>query len=173
MIIFSSNQTCLDNATIIYYSPQKDLFNNLLHAQIGNLLTLAQRWFVVENQISNLTPSLSFDHNSCISYLNEQWDGTLGIYTSKTFQWYFGGPICYLFAFSTKALNIQNSCMSATLKMGVHLGGIGFHFLHYIPFARVFHIWTHFLSFMGPCIPHLLTNPMLGLRQMPKSTSKT
>jgi hypothetical protein len=147
MIIFSSNQTCLDNATIIYYSPQKDLFNNLLHAQISNLLTLALRWFVVKNQISNLTPNLSFDHNSCISYLNEQWDGTLGIYTSKKLQWYFGGPICYLFVFSTKALNIQNFCMSATLKMGVHLGSIGLHFLHYIPLYPICESVSHLNTF--------------------------
>jgi hypothetical protein len=128
---------------------------------------------VVENKISNLTPSPSFDHNSCISYLNEQWEWTLGIYISRTFQWYLGGPIWCLFSFSTKALNIQNSCMSATPKMGVHLGGIGFHFLHYVPFVKMFHIRTHSLSLMGLCIPHLVTNLMLGLQQMLKNTNKT
>ncbi len=173
MIIFSSNQACLDNATIIYYSLQKDLFNNVLHAPIDNLLTPALRGFVVENQIYNLTLGPSFDHNSCISYLNEQREETLGIYTSRTFQWYLGGPIWCLFAFSTKALNIQNSCMGATPKMGVHLGSIGLHFLHYIPFVIVFHIWTHFLSLMGLCIPHLVANPSLELQQMLKNTNRT
>jgi len=152
MIIFSSNQTCLEHATIIYYSPQKYFFNNVLHAPIGNPLTPALRGFVVKNQISNLTPDFSFDQNSCISYLNEQWEGTLGIYISRTFQWYLVGWIWCLFTFSTKALNIQNSYMNVIRKMGVHLGSIGLHFLHYIPFVRVFHIRTHFLSLMGPCI---------------------
>jgi hypothetical protein len=57
--------------------------------------------------------------------------------------------------------------------MGVHLGSIGLHFLHYIPFVIVFHIWTHFLSLMGLCIPHLVANPSLELQQMLKNTNRT
>jgi hypothetical protein len=42
------------------------------------------------------------------------------------------------FLLSTKALNIQNFRTNAILKMGVHLGIIGLHFLHYPPFVKVY-----------------------------------
>jgi hypothetical protein len=116
--ISSSSQACLGHASAISYSPQKDLFNNLLHPL---------KVFVVQNQILNLTRDRFFNHNSCISGLNEQWKGTLSIYTARPFQWYLKGPILCFFAFSIKALNIWDSCMSATPKVGVHLKVIGFH----------------------------------------------
>ncbi len=62
--------------------------------------------------------------------LNEQCEGTLGIYTSKPFQWYPKSLIWYFFSFWTKALNIRNSHTYATPKVGVHLGIIGLHLLH-------------------------------------------
>jgi hypothetical protein len=119
--------------------------------------------FVVESQISNLTLAPSFDHKLCKSGLNEQCEGTLNIYVSRPFSWYHGGSIWCLFAFSTKALNICNSCTSATLKVGVHLGVIGLHPLHYPPFVRVCFTPKHTFGFMGPCTSHFVTNPMLGL----------
>jgi hypothetical protein len=125
------------HARALCYSPQKDLSNNVSHALTGDHSTLTLRGFVVGNQVHNLVPILSFDHNSCISYLNEQWEGTWGIYTSRTFQWYPKVPIWCLFTFLTKAMNIQDSRMSATPKVGVHLGVIGFHPLHSPPFVRM------------------------------------
>jgi hypothetical protein len=71
-IIFSSNQTCLDHARVISYSPQKEFSNDVLHFPISNLFTFVLRGFVVGSQIPNLIPNLSFDHNSCFSYLDEQ-----------------------------------------------------------------------------------------------------
>jgi len=62
--------------------------------------------FLVGSQILNLIINFSFDYNSCILHLNEQCEGTLGIHTSRSFQCYPRGPIWYLFAFSTKALDI-------------------------------------------------------------------
>jgi hypothetical protein len=64
IIIFSSNQTCLEHARAISYNLQKDLSNDALHAPINNLFTLAPREFVVGSQIPNLIPNLSFDPNS-------------------------------------------------------------------------------------------------------------
>jgi hypothetical protein len=66
------NQTCLEHARATSYSPQKDLSNDVLHALINDLFTLALRGFVVGSQIPNLISDLSFDHNSCFSDLNEQ-----------------------------------------------------------------------------------------------------
>jgi hypothetical protein len=119
----------LEHRTTITYSFQKYLSNGVLFAPIGNHLTPTLRGFVIGSQILNLTPDPSFDHNSCISSLNDQGEGTLDIFTLRPFQWYFGGPIWCFFVFSTKALNIRDSCKSATPKMGVHLGIIGFNLL--------------------------------------------
>jgi hypothetical protein len=73
------NQTCLGHVKAISYNPQKDLSNGVSHTLIGTHLTLTLKGFVIKNEILNLTPNLSFDHNSCISILNEQCKGTLGI----------------------------------------------------------------------------------------------
>jgi hypothetical protein len=105
MLISSSNQTCFEHARAIFYIPQKDFSNGVLNPPIEDHLTPTLREFVVGNQIPNLTPNPSFDHNSCISNLNEQCEGTLGIYTSIPFQWYYSGPIWCLFSFPTKGSN--------------------------------------------------------------------
>jgi hypothetical protein len=44
---------------------------------------LAFNGFVVGNQISNLTPAPSFDHNLCKLRLNEQYEDILSIYASR------------------------------------------------------------------------------------------
>jgi hypothetical protein len=89
MLISSSNQAYLEHEIKeISYSPQKYLSNGVSHALIGDHLTLAIRGFMVGSQIPNLTPCPSFDHNSCILSLNEQCEGTLGMYILRTFQWY-------------------------------------------------------------------------------------
>jgi hypothetical protein len=96
------------------------------------------------------------------------------IYTLKPFQWCFGGPSWCLFALSIKALNIPNSCKSATSKMGVHLGVTRAHFLAFSPTCEnVFHFRTHFLVFMCSCTPHLVANIMLGLWHMHVFKHKT
>jgi hypothetical protein len=82
----------------------------------------------------------------------------------KIFSMVFCGPIWCLFVFSIKTLNIQNFCTNTTLKVGVHLGAIGFNLLRLPPTCQsVFHSQTHFLSLKHPCTPHLITNLMLGL----------
>ncbi len=81
------------NAKEIFYSPQKDLSNGVMHAPIKAHLTFTFKGFVVESIVFNLTPTLSFDHNSCKSGLNEQCEGILSIYTSKKFNGVIGGPI--------------------------------------------------------------------------------
>ncbi len=135
--ITSSNQTFLEHTKAISYSLQKKLFNSVLHVSIGNNLTLALKGFVIASQIFNLTPNLSFDHNSCILDLNEQCDSTLGIYTSRPFQWYHRGPIWCLLTFPTKVLNSRDSRMNVIPKVGMHLGVVVFHRLHSPPFVRV------------------------------------
>ncbi len=69
-LISSSNQTFLEHVKALPYSLEKDL-SKLYHAPIGNHLTPALRGFMVKNQIPNLIFTPYFDHNSCISCLNE------------------------------------------------------------------------------------------------------
>jgi hypothetical protein len=143
IFIYFSKQAYLEYVKAISYRFQKDLANNVLHCPIEDHLTIVLMQFVIKSQIPNLTLNLSFEHNSCISNLNEQCKGTLGIYTSKTFQWYPGGPIWCLFAFSTNVLNIQDSRMSAIPKVRVHLGVIGVHLLRSPPFVRMHFTLKH------------------------------
>jgi hypothetical protein len=82
----------------------------------------------------------------------------------KTFLRCPQGLIWCFFAFPTKVLNIHNSHMNAIPKVGMHLGVIGLHPLHSPPFVKVCFTLQHTLSLMGPCISHLVTNPMLGLQ---------
>jgi len=91
---------------IIFYTIQKDLSNDVWHAPIGAHLTFALKGFVVTNQIINLSPNPFLNHNSCISSLNEQCEGSLGRHILRLIQWYFGGQNWCLFALSIKILNI-------------------------------------------------------------------
>jgi hypothetical protein len=70
------------------------------------------------------------------------------------------------FSFSTKALNIHNSCTSVIPKVGVHLGVIGLHSLHFSPFVKVCFTPKHTLCVMGPCTSHFVVNRIATLRQL-------
>ncbi len=73
------------------------------------------------------------------------------------------GPNLVFFPFPTKAPNIHNSHMNATLKVGMDLGVIGLHPLHSPTFVKVSFRPKHIFGLMGPCPSHLVVNPMLGL----------
>jgi hypothetical protein len=68
-----------------------------------------------------------------------------------------------LFAFLTKVLNICNSRMNVTPKVGRHSRVIGLHPLHSFTFVKVCFTHKHTLGLMGLCTTHLVTNLMLGL----------
>jgi hypothetical protein len=53
------------------YILQEDLSNDVYHTPIGFHLTPTFQGLVVRIQIPNLTPALSFDHNSSKLGLNE------------------------------------------------------------------------------------------------------
>jgi len=131
---------------------------------VYSTLQLDLIWPLLSRDLWNFTLALSFDHNSCKSSWNEQCESTLSIYTSRPFKWCPRGPIWCLFAFPTKAPNIRNSHMNATLKVGVHFGVIGLHPLHFPPFVRMCFTLPHTFGLMGPCTSHLVANSMLGLR---------
>jgi len=151
MFIFLSNQTCLEHVMAIFYSLRKDIFNNVMHAQIKDGLTFILKGFMVKSQISNLIINLFWDHNSCISGLNEQCKGTLGIYIWRNFQWNPMGPVWCLFALSTMVLNTRDSRMNKTnSKMWMHLRVIRLNFLHPPPFVKMYFILEHTL--LASCV---------------------
>ncbi len=104
---------------------------------------------MVRSQIPNLIPSLSFDHNSCISGLNEHCEGTLSIYHQEISNGILGAQIGVCLPFSTKVLNIRNSRTGATPNMGVHLRIIGLNFLHSPSSLKVCFIIKH--TFLASC----------------------
>ncbi len=69
-------------------SPHRELSNGMLHATCtwGNWSD--SRLLMVENQIGNLTPGLSFGHNLCFKCPNGSCEPILDIYVPKIIQWY-------------------------------------------------------------------------------------
>jgi hypothetical protein len=77
---------------------------------------------MVGNQIGNLTPGASFDHNLCLKYPNGLCEPILDIYISKAFQWYkeLFNPMGFdPYNFSLK---IQEFIGTPTPKVRAHLG---------------------------------------------------
>jgi hypothetical protein len=79
--VFFSNQDNFEHARTIFYNFQKYFFDDVWHAPIRAHFTLVLKGFVIKGQIPILTSNPSFNHNSCISSINEQCKGTLSIYT--------------------------------------------------------------------------------------------
>jgi hypothetical protein len=57
--------------------------------------------------------------------------------------------------------------------VGVHLGVIGLHPLHFPPFVRVCFTPKHNLGFMGHCTSHFIANSMLRLWQLNRGPSSS
>jgi len=102
LVIYISNQVCLEHVREISYSYQKDISNGVWHTPIKAYLAHTLKGFMVGSEIFNLNLNPSFDYNSCISSLNEQCKGILGSYILKHFQWYFGGSNWCSFTLLTK-----------------------------------------------------------------------
>jgi hypothetical protein len=69
-------------------SSRRDLFNSVLHSQIGHREEVDSRILVVGSQTASWTPDLSFGHNLCFRCPNEQCEPILDIYVPRSFQWY-------------------------------------------------------------------------------------
>jgi hypothetical protein len=94
------NQSC---------SPRRDLFNAMLHTQIGCREEVDSRRLVVGSQTINLTPGPSFAHNLGCRCPNYQCEGIFDIYVSRPFQWHQEHPNARCFAPCCRALNIRES----------------------------------------------------------------
>jgi hypothetical protein len=122
---------------------------------------------MVKNQILNLTPIwfppllLIIIHAWKLGP-NKQCKGILSIWASKPFYGHLRSPTWCLFAFPTKTPKIHNSHMSATSKVGVYLGVVGLHPLH---FSHLWKCFSHLNTFFwphGPLYSTFSCNPMLG-----------
>jgi hypothetical protein len=113
------------------------------------------RILMVENQIGNLTPGLTFGHNLCLKYPNGSCKPILDIYIPRTFQWYkelFNSIIfdpwnCRLKMWEHGDSNSQN--WSSLRSVGVH-----FFTLSYTPRNMKCDLRASLLActFASPCL---------------------
>ncbi len=87
----------------------------------------------------------------------------LGLWHNLTPTTFFYHNSC--FVFPTKTLNVCNSHVNATPKVGVHLGVIRLQPLHFPSFLKICFTSKHILGLMGLRTSHLVVNPMLRLQQ--------
>jgi hypothetical protein len=85
------------------------------------------------------------------------WISTL----QNLFNGILGAQSCVFFSFLTKAMNIQDSCTNATPKVGMHLGIIGFNFLHFPSFVKMCFTLEHIFLASWALAFHLVANQML------------
>ncbi len=140
------------------------LFNSMSHAICTHGNQVDSRFLVVGSQIANLTPSLSFGHNLCFRYPNEQCKPILDIYVLRAFQWYKGLHKPLRFPWIT-LWSFGGSTGTPSPKVGVALGVWKFTPSHFPTLPAVCDV-TVGLSFgRHPCNPFVLVvNPKLGLR---------
>ncbi len=103
-------------------SSHRELFNAVLHSQIGYREEVDSRLLVVGSQTVNLTLDLSFGHNLCFRCPNEQCEPILDIYVPRAFQWHQERNNSLRFDPSTRPLKFRESTGTPSPKMGVALG---------------------------------------------------
>ncbi len=147
-------------------SPRWDLFNSMWNATCtqGNLVD--SQLLVVRNQIADLTPSSSFDHNLCFRCPNESCKPILNIYVPRSFQWCnYLNPM--RFDPYNCSLNIRESIKIQTLKVRVPLGVWRFIPSHSFALTGAWNVTLRLRSWPAllQALP-LVANPRLGLRHM-------
>jgi len=120
---------------------------------------------VVGSQIGNLTFDPSFGHNLCFKYLNGSCNPILGIYVSRTFQWYKKLFNSMSFDPCNYPLKIWESIGTLIPKVRAHLGVCGFIPSHFLTFPWTWnvtpglHFWPAPLQALT-----LVANPRLRLQ---------
>jgi hypothetical protein len=129
------------------------LFNGMSHATWMRENRVNFRFLMVGNQITSLTPGLSFVHNMCFRCPNGSYEPILDIYVSIAFQWY---KLFEPMGFDpyNRALKIQESIPTFTMR--VHLGVWGF-----IP-SHSLHSWEHVRWLSASLLLTTLQPPYLG-----------
>ncbi len=106
----------------------QELFNAVLHTQIGCRKEVDSRLLVVGSQTATLTPDPSFGHNLCFTCPNEQCEPILDINVSRAFQRYQERNNPLRFNPSTRTLNsgVHRDSLS---QNGSCLGSVSAHSL--------------------------------------------
>jgi len=95
---------------------------------------------MVESQIANLTPDLSFGHNLCFKNRNGSCESILDIYIPRTFQLYEELFDLMSFDSCNYFVKIWESIETPTPQVGAHLGVWG-SFLHTFSHSREHEMW--------------------------------
>ncbi len=135
-----------------------------LHQKISNCMshvTCTQgnrgnsRLLMVKNQIVNLTPSPSFDHNLCLRCRNGSCKPISDIHIPRAFQWYKGCFNLMNFDPYNHFLKIQKSIGALIPKVGAHLGVWGFIPSHSPTFPGAWDVISGLPLGPQPCKPSL------------------
>jgi hypothetical protein len=110
-------------------NPHWEFFNDMSHVTCTQRNWVNSQLLVVESQIANLTPDLSFGHNLCFRCPNEQCKPILDIYTSIVFQWYKELFKAMGLAPYNCALIIHESFWDSNSQHGSSLGSVKVHAL--------------------------------------------
>jgi hypothetical protein len=123
------------------------------------------RLLMVGNQIANLTPDLSFEHNLCFRCPNGSCEPILDIYVSRSFQWYNERLNPMSFDPCNCFLKLRESIETPTPKVGVPLGVWGFIPSHSFALPWAWNVTPEILSW--PALLQalaLVAGPRLRLR---------
>ncbi len=139
-------------------SSRRELSNGIWHTTCM-LRNWGDFWLLmVESQIVNLTPILSFGHNLCFKCPNGWCEPILDIYVLRNFQWYKKHFNPMNFDPCNRLLKIWKSIGTPTSKVGNHLGVWGFIPSHFLTLSGAWNVTPRFI--LGP---HL-RKPLLWLR---------
>jgi hypothetical protein len=67
-------------------SSRRNVSNGMSYPPYNQVNRVDSHLFVVRSQTCSLTPGLSFGHNLCFKYSNEQYEPILNIYIPRAFQ---------------------------------------------------------------------------------------
>jgi hypothetical protein len=137
----------------------------MLHTTCMQVNQGDSRLLVVESQIDNLTPDLSFGHNSCFKYPNGYCKPILDIYVPRAFQWYVQIFNPKSFDPYNRLLKIRESIRILIPKVRVHLGVWRFIPSHFPTFLGAWNVTPGFHSWPTPLRTlALVTSLRPGLR---------
>jgi hypothetical protein len=132
-----------------------ELSNSMFHVTCTYKNQGDSRLLVVESQIVNVTPNLSFGHNLCFRCPNGSCEPILDIYVPRDFQWYKERLNSMNFNPCNHPLKVWKSIGTPTPKMGVHLEVWGFIPSHSFAFPGAWNVTPRLTLGMHPRKPLL------------------
>jgi hypothetical protein len=120
---------------------------------------------VVGNQIGNLIPGPSFDHNLCFNYPNGSWKPILYIYIPRAFQLYEKLLNPMNFDPYNCSLKIKESIWSLIPKVGAHMEAWGLIPSHSLALPE------HEMWLPGSFLAHTFASPYFGHKPKARVTT--